>query len=88
MEAFGDAVVAGEAPHGDDLLGPGRECLSQLDQWWEAGLAQLVNSAQETRHQLFTLSAVAMFFQQQIAEPLLDKPYQYPMRPEKRFQRT
>ena len=46
--------------------------MPQLDQLGQAGLTQLVNRAQETRHQLFTLSAVAMFFQQQIAEPLLE----------------
>ena len=28
----GDAVVAGEAQHGDDLFGPGSEGLTELDQ--------------------------------------------------------
>jgi len=32
MEAFGDAVVADEAPHGDDLLAPGRERLAESHQ--------------------------------------------------------
>ena len=35
-------------------------------------MATISSDAQETRHQLFTLSAVAMFFQQQTAEPLFE----------------
>jgi hypothetical protein len=38
----------------------------------EASLAQLINGAQEARHQLFALSASAVLFQQQVAEPLLE----------------
>ena len=30
VEALGDAVVASEAPHGDNLLGPGGESVAQL----------------------------------------------------------
>ena len=72
VETFGDAVIAGEAPHGHDLLGPGRERLAELNQWGQTCLSQLVNRAQETRRQLLTLPAVAMFLQQQIAEPLFE----------------
>jgi len=46
--------------------------LAELNQWGQTSLSQLVNRAQETRHQLLTLPAVAMFLQQQIAEPLFE----------------
>jgi hypothetical protein len=38
MEAFSDAVVASEAPHGHDFQGPGGESLTELDQLGQAGL--------------------------------------------------
>jgi hypothetical protein len=31
VESFGDAVVAGEAPHGNDFFRPGGERLAELD---------------------------------------------------------
>jgi hypothetical protein len=52
VEAFSYAVVAGEAPHGHDLVRPGRESLAKLDQLAEAGLAQLVDGVQEARHEM------------------------------------
>src|SRR5579872_6686514 len=72
MEAFGDAVVAGEAPHRYDFLRPGGESLAELYQLRQAGLAQLVNGAQKARHQLLALLAGAVFFQQQVAEALFE----------------
>ena len=48
VEAFGDAVVASEAPHGDDFLGPGLEGLAELDQLRQAGLAQVIDGAQQS----------------------------------------
>jgi hypothetical protein len=36
VEAFGDAVVFGEAPHASDLLPPGGEGMGQSDQRREA----------------------------------------------------
>jgi hypothetical protein len=30
VEAFGDAIIADEAPYGDDLLAPGMRGLAQL----------------------------------------------------------
>ena len=63
-EAFSDAFIACEAPHGHDFLRPGREGLAELTSWARPAGRKLVDGAQETRHQLFTLSAVAMFFRQ------------------------
>jgi len=40
MKAFGDAVVAGEAPHADDLLGPVGERLGEDESGLEPALAQ------------------------------------------------
>ena len=40
MEALGDAVVTGEAPHADDLLGPVGEGLGEGESGLEAALTQ------------------------------------------------
>lgn len=39
VEAFGDAVVAGEAPHANDLLGPSGEGVGERDRGLEAVLS-------------------------------------------------
>lgn len=72
MESFGDSVIAGEAPHGNDFFRPGGERLTELDEGCQAGLAQLKDGTQKARDELFTLFAGAMLFQQQIAEPLFE----------------
>jgi hypothetical protein len=72
MESLGNSVVAGESPHGDDLLGPAVQGVAELYQLRQAGLAQLVHGAQEAGDEGLALLAVAMFFQQQVAEALLE----------------
>jgi hypothetical protein len=61
VEALGDAVVASEAPHGDDLVGPSRKSAAQMHELRRAGFTQLVDGAQEARDQDLTLPAGAMF---------------------------
>jgi hypothetical protein len=46
MEAFGDAVVAGKAPHGSDLGLPGMQRVSERNQLGQAGWAELTDSFQ------------------------------------------
>jgi len=72
VEALGDAVVAGEAPHGDNLLAPAVQGIAELYQLRQAGLAQLVDGAQEARRQRLALPVAAVFLQQQVAEALLE----------------
>ena len=72
VKAFGDSVVTSEAPHSNDLLGPGSKSIAELHQLRQAGLAQLVNRAQETGYELLALFAGAVLFKQQIAEALLE----------------
>jgi len=72
VESFSDSVVAGEAPHGDDLLRPRRQSLPQLDQRSQAGLAQFIDGAQQARDQHLTLFTRAMFLQKQIAQTLFE----------------
>ena len=48
VKALSDAVVAREAPHGGDLMGPGMQGFAQVYQLREAGLSQLVNGPQQT----------------------------------------
>ena len=62
VEALGDAVVAGEAPHGDDLVGPSGESLAELHELDQTGLAQLMYGAEEARDQDLALPAVRCFF--------------------------
>ncbi|MEO8052097.1 MAG: hypothetical protein ABI833_16915 [Acidobacteriota bacterium] len=57
METLGDAVVTGEAPHGDDLLRPGRKSLAKLDQLSQAGLAQLIDGTKQSGDQRLALFA-------------------------------
>lgn|GEM_PF-4611942 len=71
VKAFGDAVVASEAPHGGDLGGPGVQGVFKLDQLGQTGLAQPVDSSEQARHPGLALLAAAMFLQQQVAEALL-----------------
>jgi hypothetical protein len=52
VKALGYAVVAGEAPHGSDLRGPGVKGLAELDPVRQAGLAYWGNGAQGARRQL------------------------------------
>jgi len=47
VEALGDAVVFGEAPHAGDLLAPGGESLSQGEQWREAGGFEVIDGMEE-----------------------------------------
>ena len=47
MEALGDAVVLGEAPHAGDLLAPGGEGLSQSNQGREAGGFEIPDGLEE-----------------------------------------
>ena len=47
MEALGDAVVFGEAPHAVDLLLSGGEGLGQGDQWREAGGFEFTDGKEE-----------------------------------------
>ena len=51
VKALGDSVVAGEAPHSNDLLGPGSEHIAELHQLRQDSLAQLFNRAQETGYE-------------------------------------
>ena len=62
VEAFGDAVVAGKAPHGDDLFTPSSQGLAKLHQLRQAGLAQLVNGTKKTRNQSLALLPGTVFF--------------------------
>ena len=47
VEALGDAIGAGEAPHADDLLGPVREGLGEGRSGLEAAVAQRFNQAEQ-----------------------------------------
>src|SRR6185437_8430178 len=82
VEAFGDAVVAAEAPHGGDLTGPGMQRVAELHQLRQASLPQLVDGAEEAWRQLGALFASAVFLQQQVAQPLFEeKPHSQTVRP-------
>ena len=63
VKAFGGYCGA---PHSDDFFRPSRQILAELHQLRQAGLAQLADGTQKTRHQLLTLFPGAMLFEQQI----------------------
>ena len=70
MEAFSDAVVAGEAPHASDLVASGIERLAESDQWREPATTERGYVAQEARRQTPAFLSSVMFLQQQVSEPL------------------
>ena len=57
MEASGDAVVAGEAPHQSDFVAPVVQRFAQSGQLRESGLAQLVDGFEEADGQGLALPA-------------------------------
>src|SRR6185437_13887257 len=57
VEAFGDAVVAAEGPHGGDLAGPGMERVAELHQLRQASLPQLVDGAEKAWRQLGAMAS-------------------------------
>ena len=48
VEAFGDSVVAGEAPHGSDLLAPGVQRVAQCHQWREPATTERSHIPEKT----------------------------------------
>ncbi|HWR37004.1 MAG TPA: hypothetical protein VN622_14170, partial [Clostridia bacterium] len=61
VEAFRDAVVAGEAPHGRNLRGPVVQRFTEPYQLQQSGLPQLLDRSQEPWHQSWALSPGAVF---------------------------
>ena len=72
VKAFGDPVIAGEAPHRGDLVLPTGEGFAERDQLRQSGLPQLVDGVQQAGRQEFALVAGAVLFEQQVAEPLFE----------------
>ena len=66
VESFGDSVVSGEAPHAGDFVAPGKECLSQGDEWGETATTERSHIGEEPLSQLLTAFVVPAFFQEQI----------------------
>jgi len=57
VEAFGDAVIAGKAPHSGDFFLPGIESIAQLNQRSESCLLQFADGAEQAGEQLAALFA-------------------------------
>jgi hypothetical protein len=57
VDAFGDGVVLGKAPHASNLGAPGVKGVSQEHLAGRLGLLQRCNGAQETRRQALTVDA-------------------------------
>ena len=73
VEAFGDAVVAGEAPHAGDFLPPGIQGIPELCEWREPATTERSHLAQETVGQLAALLGGTMLLQQQVAQSLFKR---------------
>ena len=73
VEAFGDAVVSCESPHGGDFLSPRMEGITELDQVSQSCLLEIGDHAEQPGYQFPASFLVLMLLQQQIAE-LLFKP--------------
>jgi hypothetical protein len=66
MEAFGDSVVAGEAPHAGDLLPPGMQDMAELDQWREPATTERADVGKEAACQLLAAFLVSRFLEQAV----------------------
>ena len=71
-EAFGDSVVAGEAPHAGDLLTPRIQRIAQCHEGREPATTERGNVLEEAPRQFPVFFLVVMFLQQQVTEPLLE----------------
>ena len=61
VEAFGDAIVSGEAPHGGQGLAPGVEGLGESDQGSEGAGGELLNEEDEVSRGLEALAFGEVF---------------------------
>lgn len=68
VEAFGDAIVSGEAPQGADFLPQGVPGIAQLDGRSESGLAQFGYGLQQPENQFPAALGGPVFFRQQRTE--------------------
>ena len=68
MEALGDSVVFGEAPHAGDLLLPAGQGVGEGDELREAALAELLDGEEELFGQGTALPLLAVFVAEEIAE--------------------
>jgi hypothetical protein len=62
VEAFGNAVIPGEAPHHSHLRRPGTQGLAELNELGQAGTLQILEGTEESVRQLFALFSRAVFF--------------------------
>ena len=70
VEAFGDAIVFGEAPHAGNLFTPAGESFGQGGQWSEATLSELLGDAQEPWSMTPALASGLAALSKQRTEPL------------------
>ena len=74
MEAFGDAIVPGEAPHGGNFRLPGMKGVAKLHQVGQNGGLERLDGVEKASRQMEALFAGAMLLQQQVAEMLFKPP--------------
>ena len=68
VEAFSDAVIFGEAPHGDEGFLPILEGISQAHERVEGAVEEVFYEAQEVGDMVFTGACVLMLEAQKIPE--------------------
>ena len=61
VEAFGDAVVFGEAPHSGDFLLPVGQCFGEGGKRGEAAVCELSGELEESRSESFALPGLLVF---------------------------
>ena len=70
MEAFGDAIVFGKAPHGRQRFSPARERLSQSEHGGEATDFELINESEEFLSQRAAGTLCLVLNIEESAEPM------------------
>ena len=70
VEAFGDAVGFGEAPHADDGLVPVGEWLRESDEGSKAARLESVDEVEQLRDQLASLAGIDVFVSHELGSAL------------------
>ena len=68
----GDSVVAGEAPHGRDLLAPGVQRIAESHQWGEPATTERGDIGHEALRQFCGNAPIPAFLEQQTGQPLFE----------------
>jgi hypothetical protein len=81
VEAFGDSVVAGEAPHGRDFLARSVQSIAECHQWVEPATTERSHIPEEAAREFATARLIPALLRQQVRQALLEAVNGFQRRP-------